>query len=60
MKAAKKSSRVAKKANSIALDIDDVKQIIFMSLMMCNERMPRVSDLIKESIVAAQCAALGT
>lgn len=21
-----------------------------MSLMMCNERMPRVSDLIKESI----------
>lgn len=31
-------------------DIVDVKQIIFMSLMMCNERMLLVSDLIKESI----------
>lgn len=37
-------------SNTSKHDNVDVKQIIFMSLMMCNERMLLVSDLIKDSI----------
>lgn len=49
-----------RRSSSIGLDIDDVKQIIFMSLMMCNERMLRVSDLIKESIDVHNALRFGT